>query len=95
MVMKISGMKFEAGRIDVDGGEFENCIFNGTVLVYSGGLAPKFSHCAFNSANWFFGGAAGNTIALLRDLHTSPFRPVVEQMLKFLVGEINLPQENQ
>jgi len=89
MTVKFEDVTFDGGRVSVDGSSFERCVFNATVLVYSGGEFPAFSHCSFNGTNWFFDGPAGNTVQLIRDLYQSPFKPMVERMVEFITGAHN------
>jgi hypothetical protein len=57
---------FTRENIVLDGSEFYDCTFNECYLTYSGG-SVQFKAKAFR-CHWIFGGAAHNTVALLRYL---------------------------
>lgn len=70
---------FSSTDMPIDGILFENCVFNDTVLMYSGGAFPGFVGCKFlGSSRFMFTGPAGQTLAFLKALYGTEFRPMVE-----------------
>jgi hypothetical protein len=53
-------------NVQLDGNAFIRCRFTGCKLIYSGGMPPNFSHCEFSGSQFYFEGAAGNTVAFLK-----------------------------
>ena len=53
--------------VHLDGGEFNDTQFIRCKIVYSGGGVPLLKNNLFIDCEWFFEGAAGNTIKFLRD----------------------------
>lgn len=95
MAIEADRSMFDTAKLPVDGGKFKDCIFNGTILIYSGGAFPKFDQCTFNGTSWIFDGPAKNTIEFLRSLYLSGgFRPVVDDIIKLITSEHDLPKEN-
>ncbi len=64
------GRKFEGETVIVDGGEFTDCQFIRSKLIYHGG---KFSFKGQNfqdkECKYEFGGAAALTVAYLKSIH--------------------------
>ena len=54
------------GRVTLDGASFERCVFNGAVLVYSGGAPPMIQNCSFRDVRFEFQDAAARSLALLK-----------------------------
>ena len=95
MTTQYTGTEFNNNKMHVDGGKFENCIFNGGILIYSGGIFPKFFECTFNNVSWSFEGHALNTVEFLRSLHVSVgFRPVVDDLIKYITSEQKQAKES-
>jgi glycosyltransferase involved in cell wall biosynthesis len=61
-----SGATFGNQRLTLDGTQFRQCRFDGTVLGYDGGDLPVFDGCSFHNVQFDFNGPAGDTFALLR-----------------------------
>lgn len=58
-----------SGRVDLDGGEFVNVVFDGAALFYEGGKAPNFQNCTFKEGCSFtFREQAWNTLAFIRSM---------------------------
>jgi hypothetical protein len=73
---------FSKQRIGIDGKQFQECVFEGCSLVYSGGLPPTFDKCEFNQTRWEFEGEARNTLLFMTTLYRDPgLRSVIEQTL--------------
>lgn len=66
--MRISDRSFGAEQVPVDGGHFERCSFNASILVYRGGAVPVFDNCQFERVQFSLKGAAGNAAAFLKML---------------------------
>lgn len=64
--MKLEDRTYSGGRIEIDGNEFVNCQFNGTILAYKGVGPVVMSNCHFNGVTWVFEGPASNTIGFMR-----------------------------
>ncbi len=54
------------GDVELDGNEFENCDFDGALLIYRGGPPPSLSGCGFRDFRFNFDGAAANTVRFLQ-----------------------------
>ena len=65
--------------VQIDGKYFFGCKFIRCTLVYNGGDPCSFEKCEFDNPQFFFGGAAGNTMAFLHNMYQTPFRPMIEQ----------------
>ena len=63
---KIAGKKYGAQRLRVDDTTFDNCIFEGTILVFGGGQMPVFRGGEFRGVGLDFDGPALETIKFLR-----------------------------
>jgi hypothetical protein len=60
-----------SGRVVLDNVNFEQCRFQGAVLVYRGGLPPTVRNCTFQDVSFEFEGAAGRTLALLQAMSST------------------------
>ena len=80
--MKIEGQTFQAERELIDGNEYVDCRFVGTILVYRGGDLPDFTNCTFNNYRVEFENAALNTLIMLQAMATpgSGFEPIFAKM---------------
>ena len=67
---ELKGMTFGSDRVILDGGRFVECEFNGTTLVYFGGIIPEVDRCRLNGVSFSFEGPAKNTVDLLRWLNS-------------------------
>lgn len=54
------------GDVTLDDGEFINCTFDGSILIYSGGKPPTIDGCSFENVRFEFRGCAENTVAFLK-----------------------------
>lgn len=66
MRVKIAGKNYGAERVRVDNITFENCVFDGTVLVFGGGELPHFNGGELRGIKIGFEGPALETIKFLR-----------------------------
>ncbi len=76
------------GAVTLDDNDFINIDFTDALLNYDGGVPPRFDNCRFNNATFNLGGAAGNTINLLRMMAPAAtnMRPVVLGLIPELQG---------
>lgn len=72
--------------VDIDGKYFFKCKFTRCTLVYSGGDAPSFDKCSFDSPQFSFRGAAGNTLGFMQELYHSIFRSHIEKTFENIIG---------
>lgn len=80
----IKGVTYTDEPVEVDGKYYFNCKFVRCILVYKGGSPPHFNRCLFDSPELSFIDAAANTMAMLRSLYHSPFKPQIEQTFENL-----------
>ena len=58
-----------SGRVDLDGNDYVNVIFENAKLFYEGGRAPTFTACQFApGCSFTFQEQAGNTLAFIRSM---------------------------
>jgi hypothetical protein len=63
--MSLEKKRFGAERVLVDNGVFKDCLFEGSTLVYFGGVIPHMENCDMRGVKFEFGGPAKNTVDLL------------------------------
>ena len=68
----------------LDGGDFEQCEFDGCKMIYKGGEMPKLQRCSFTRCTWHLEDAARRSILFLRSIyHSGPGgRELVEETLR-------------
>lgn len=66
--MRIKNQTFDAERVELDGNSFENCIFNGSTMYFTGSKPVSFLGCEFHDVRWEFSGAAALTVQFLKAL---------------------------
>jgi hypothetical protein len=84
MVDIVKGQIFTDEAVEVDDKVFFGCQFIRSTLVYKGGSLPAFNKCVFEEPDISFIGAAANTLAFLRSLYHSPFKPQVESTFEHI-----------
>lgn len=82
-VIEYEGETF-SGSISVDGNRYRNCVFDGCVITYGGGVPPSFADCRFRNSRLSFVGAAGNTLLFLKamDSPSSGLQRVVRETFR-------------
>jgi urea transporter len=79
----IENKSYGVERVIVDGKHFYRCKFNGTELVFTGGIPPKMGFCVLINPRITFDSNAANTIDTLVEMYADPsFRPVIEPLLE-------------
>lgn len=73
-----SGETFRGEVIQLDGRQFENCIFVECEMRYSGGDAPALVGCNFGQCTWSFSAEAANTLAFLAGMYNGGMDTLVE-----------------
>ena len=58
--------------IATDGGNFIECRFEGSTLIYSGGEHPRFENCVLTDIGWAFADHALRTVQFLQTLNGAP-----------------------
>lgn len=62
--------RFEDETVELDGGEFVGCTFEGCELVYRGGELPRrVEENTFRDCRWRFEDAAGRTVRFMSALY--------------------------
>jgi len=84
--------RFENEEVMVDGNSYAQCIFDGSILVFSGGTPPTFERCQFKNIKIELRGEAANTTAYLGSLFQAGLPDDVDTVLnKVEAGVMNLP----
>jgi hypothetical protein len=65
----IIGRTYGAEVVRIDGKNFTDCKFDGTILEYAGGTAGGFQNCSFSGIRISFVDAAGNTMNFLKAIY--------------------------
>lgn len=65
----ILGKTYGAEVVRIDGKNFTDCKFEGTILEYAGGIAGGFQNCSFSGIRVSFVEAAGNTMSFLKAIY--------------------------
>lgn len=65
----VENQKFIEERITLDNKHFKNCIFEKTIMVYSGTGPVGLTGCNFFEAKWQFEGPAQETLKFLAGLY--------------------------
>ena len=68
MALVISHSSFFNSDVRVDSTDFDTCVFDGCLLIYGGGLLPRFMNCKFSNCGWTFEGPALRAVQLIRGL---------------------------
>ena len=73
---------YVGGTIAIDGEEYVDCLFDGTMLVYAGGELPGFERCRFTRIRIGFEAPAARTHALIQAMADpeSGLESIFEQM---------------
>jgi hypothetical protein len=74
--------KFKGAVINLDGGTFEDCVFESCVLVFSGLMPTNLKGNTFSECQWEFAGPAANTIAFMTALHSGGGAALIEKTLE-------------
>lgn len=77
----ITNKKFGTEIIDIDGKEFLNCEFHGSIVKFRGTGPIGMSHTSFYDVRWVMEGPAGNALQLLGSLYRTG-DPVLVQMVE-------------
>ncbi len=72
--------------VDLDDGDYENCIFEECQMVYSGGALLRLVGCTFDNCSWVFDGAAGRTIRLMGALYRAGAGAMIEVTFEKIRG---------
>ncbi|MEL6306655.1 MAG: hypothetical protein AAFR81_10705 [Chloroflexota bacterium] len=84
--------RFENQEVMVDGNSYAQCIFDGSILVFSGGTPPTFERCQFKNIKIELRGEAANTTEYLGSLFQAGMPSDVDTVLnKVESGVMNLP----
>lgn len=67
---RIEGKRFGAEKVNLDGKQFERCVFDRSTLVYSGTAPTSLRNCEFRAPQWGFEGPAGATLNFISGLHS-------------------------
>ncbi|MBL8580649.1 MAG: hypothetical protein JNL61_00290 [Rhizobiaceae bacterium] len=78
--------KFVGLRIHLDGGCFDQCVFERCTLVYSGVLGVTMDSSDFIDCNWEMQGPARETLTFLAMLHRAGARELVEATVFNILG---------
>lgn len=78
---------FNKRRINLDGGFFYACEFNGCELVYNGLMEVNFDKCSFKECSWQFLGPASNMLEFLKVLYDGGGKNVVEAAFNQIRGQ--------
>ena len=78
---------FKGRLINIDGGSFYSCHFDGCTLVFSGLMTTTLEGCDFNNCFWQFSGSASNTIAFMTALYSAGAADVIENTLQNIRGK--------
>ena len=78
---------FKGRKINIDGGSFYSCQFDGCTLVFSGLMPATLEGCNFKNCFWKFSGPASNTIAFMTALYSSGAADVIESTLENIRGK--------
>jgi hypothetical protein len=82
------GNTFTNTKINLDNQSFENCMFDGCTIVFSGKGPYRLSGCSFNNCQFALDGAAALTVKYLADMHrmNAPF--VLDVLKKIRTGQL-------
>ncbi|MEO1643614.1 MAG: hypothetical protein AAFR67_00395 [Chloroflexota bacterium] len=84
--------RFVNEEVMVDGNSYAQCIFDGSILVFSGGTPPTFERCQFKNIKIELRGDAANTTDYLGSLFQAGMPRDVDSVLnKVESGVMNLP----
>ncbi len=78
---------FKGRKINIDGGSFYSCQFDGCTLVFSGLMPATLEGCNFNNCSWIFSGPALNTIAFMTALYAGGAKALIENTLQNIRGQ--------
>jgi hypothetical protein len=80
--MRVSHNTFVGQRIEVDGGEYVNNVFQDCVLIFAAKTPFKMSNNQFHNCRIEFTGNAADTLALIHALYNGGFAPLIEQLFQ-------------
>ena len=80
--MQFHNSTFAHAIVALDGNDYDHCNFEHCILVYRGGIPPRFAHCSFLQSPFRFEDAAGNTLSFMASLYHGGFKTYVEQTFK-------------
>jgi hypothetical protein len=76
----IENQTFRDQAVEVDGKQFQRCVFQNARLDYAGGALPVFIDCKFSNVSLGFAEGAANTIAFLSGLQGRGFEVAVSKL---------------
>jgi len=85
--MKHENDSFIGSQVNLDGNEYQGCVFRNCTLVYSGGKPPSFINCSFDGIRLNFVGSAGDTLGFLAALYKGGLEFEVESTFDAIRGE--------
>jgi len=89
-MIRNQGCTFKHSGVELDGQEFIDCIFDHCRIVYPGGPLPRFSgKTVFDTCEFKFEGAAGDTIEMLKLLARQGNTELVEGIFRSIIGPTN------
>ena len=85
-MMQFSGMSFVRQEVRLDFMNYERCVFEDCVMVFSGYGTLSVTNCVFRNVQWVFSDAASNTIQFMRALYhnNEGGKEAIEPFLKII-----------
>ena len=74
------------GDQHIDGGIYEDCVFENARMIYDGGTPPQFINTSFTASHFRFDKSAGNTVNFLRAM--LPARSNMREVVFGLMPEL-------
>ena len=78
----IENQTFSNQRIELDDTQFNNCTFDGCVLIYSGTGGTSLSGCTIHNTGFGFEGSAAKTLELLSAMYRGGFQELVDATIE-------------
>lgn len=78
---QVTNQKFGVEIVELDGKEFLNCEFHGSILKFKGTGPIGLNHVTFNDVRWVMEAPAGNALELLGALYQTG-EPIMVQMVE-------------
>ena len=78
---------FKGRKINIDGGSFYSCKFDGCTLVFSGLMPTTLEGCSFNNCFWQFSGPASNTLEFMTALYAGGAKDLIENTIRNIRGQ--------
>ncbi len=82
---------FKGRKINIDGGSFYSCQFDGCTLVFSGLMPATLDDCDFNNCSWEFNGPASNTIVFMKAFYAGGGKELIENIFQNIRGQSTGP----